>query len=111
MIEDLKTTEDADRLLHSDTPAWVCKHSITCPISTAGHSQFEQYLADHPDHPAGLIVVQHARDVSNHVADATGVKHQSPQVLLVKDGRALWHASHYGITVKDMAAAYTGATD
>ena len=110
MTQELDTPQAADALIQSDQPAWICKHSITCPISTAGHNNFEQYLADHADQPAGLIIVQHHRDVSNHVASVTGVTHQSPQVLLVQNGEALWDASHYGITIKDMADAYQRAT-
>ena len=43
----------------------------------------------------GLIVVQHARPVSNAVVERFGVRHESPQALLLRDGRVVWHASHW----------------
>lgn len=106
---ELGQIEQADELLASDRPSWVLKHSITCPISSAGHAQFERYRAAHPDEPAGIVIVQHARDVSNHIAKATGVRHESPQVLLVRSGAVLWHASHGQITAEAMTAAMADA--
>jgi bacillithiol system protein YtxJ len=45
------------------------------------------------------------RPVSLRLAALTGVPHQSPQALLVRDGRALWHDSHRGITAEALAGA------
>lgn len=50
------------------------------------------------------IVVQEARDLSNKVASLTGVTHQSPQVLLIKDGKCVWNASHHDITAQKLAS-------
>ncbi len=105
--ETITTTEAADALIASAVPAWICKHSTTCPVSSAGLAQFERYCAEHGGQPAGLVVIQRSRDVSTHIAETTGVRHESPQVLLVRAGRVLWHASHGGITAETMAEAMT----
>jgi bacillithiol system protein YtxJ len=57
------------------------------------------------DPPLYAIVVQYARDLSNHIAEALGVRHETPQVLLIKDGEAIYHASHYDISTDDLRSA------
>lgn len=103
--ETITTTEAADAVLASTEPAWVCKHSVTCPVSSAGFAQFERYLDDHDNEPAALVIIQQSRNVSTHIAEATGVRHESPQVLLVRNHQVLWHVSHGGITAEAMAEA------
>ena len=63
----------------------------------------------HPNVPTAWIDVIGERPWSRHVAEATGVTHQSPQALLVRDGSVVWHASHGGITRKTLAAALASA--
>jgi bacillithiol system protein YtxJ len=45
-----------------------------------------------------LVVVQRARDVSSEIASRTGVRHESPQAIVLRNGEAVWSASHYDIT-------------
>jgi bacillithiol system protein YtxJ len=52
-----------------------------------------------------MVVVQTARPLSTWIATRLGHVHQSPQLFLVREGRVLWHASHWGITAAAMAAA------
>lgn len=47
------------------------------------------------------------RPVSLGFADRVGARHASPQAVLVKDGKAVWHDSHYAITVAALKAAAT----
>jgi len=105
MFEEITDPAQLEALLQSDHPVWLMKHSTTCPISAAAYQQFEQYLDQHPQAEAGFIVVQSSRDLSNQVAQMTGVTHQSPQVLLVRNGQVLFHASHGDITVQNLAHA------
>ena len=37
------------------------------------------------------------RDVSNRVAEQYSIKHESPQVLYIKDGMVVWNTSHWNI--------------
>lgn len=83
-------------------PVFVLKHSNTCPISAAGFQAFSRYETDVPKF---LIVVQTARELSKQIAEDTGVRHESPQAILLKDGRAVWHASHYDIQQENLQKA------
>ncbi|EOS57970.1 MULTISPECIES: bacillithiol system redox-active protein YtxJ [Paenibacillus] len=81
-------------------PLLLFKHSTRCPISAGAHMEAEAYLNGTPreDVTYGLIYVIENRDVSNEAAERLGVKHESPQAILIKDGQAAWHTSHSKIT-------------
>ncbi len=96
-----------------DQPVFVFKHSLTCPISSSAFSRFQAFVDDHPSSDAtpviyALIEIQRARDVSNHVAEQTGVRHESPQALLLRNGDVIWHASHGAIRGDALADALAG---
>ncbi len=83
----------------------VFKHSRICPESGRAFAEYEAFHAAHPDVPTAWIDVIGDRPWSRRVAAATGVTHESPQALLVRDGRVVWHASHGGVTRAALAAA------
>jgi bacillithiol system protein YtxJ len=102
----------ADELAGSATrPVLLFKHSLTCPISSRAYREFETYL-EHPNPNVsyGLITVQHSRQVSDEAARRLGVKHESPQAILVSHGRVLWHASHMEITAAEIENALASVT-
>ena len=78
-------------------PVWVFKHSLTCPISGAALDEFRAFVADDDSSSYALIEVQTARELSNELARRTGVRHESPQALLLRDDQAVWHDSHWRI--------------
>lgn len=84
----------------SEKPAFIFKHSTACPISAKAHGNVAQYLKGAPDSAPEfyLIKVIESRPVSNAMAAELAVEHQSPQLLLVKAGKAVWSTSHHGIT-------------
>ena len=104
MIDQLHDQAAAEALVASAAPAWILKHSSTCPVSTAALEAVEAHLAAHPA-PAGMVVVQSDRPLSNWLATRLGFVHQSPQLFLVQAGRVRWQASHWGITAEAMARA------
>lgn len=82
-------------------PVWIFKHSLTCPISAAALDEFLAFAADGgPTAGCALIEVQTARPLSDELSRRTGVRHESPQVLLLRDGKAVWHASHWRVTAE-----------
>lgn len=94
-------------LLSADRPVWLFKHSLTCGVSARAWRELESFAAGRPE-SAGLFVkveVQRSRELSNAIAERTGVRHQSPQVLLLRGGRVLWHESHWRITASALAEA------
>jgi bacillithiol system protein YtxJ len=109
-VQELNDHSDFDALLEQSKqqPVALLKHSIACPISARGQQEFVG-LEGENDPPLFAIVVQYARDLSNHIADALGVRHETPQVLLIKDGEAVYHASHHDISTDDLRSAARSA--
>lgn len=106
-IESLPALDDLFETAKEKT-VWIFKHSLTCPISGAAWGEFRRFVADQPgDNGAifALIEIQYARPVSNAVAERTGVRHQSPQAILLRDSRVAWHASHYDIDLNALQRA------
>lgn len=83
-----------------ERPLVLFKHSLTCPISAAAYSQMSGFAGE-----VALIEVQRARELSKAIGDRLGVPHESPQVIVLLNGRVVWNASHFEIT----ADAVTGA--
>jgi bacillithiol system protein YtxJ len=48
-----------------------------------------------------LDLIAH-RDISNQIAVDFGVEHESPQFILIKNGEATYHESHYGINLSEI---------
>ncbi len=105
MYRELKAEAEAEALIASPEPAWLFKHSNTCPTSSAALDEFRGYLTAHPHEPAGMLVVQTQRPLSNWLATRLKRTHQSPQLFLVKAGAIVWTASHWSITAAAMDQA------
>lgn len=99
----------ARALLDSRVATVVFKHSSSCPVSFTAKRQVEQFAAAHPDVPTRTVVVQRERDLSNALERVTRIRHESPQLFLVQNGRVLWDASHSGITQDRLATALATA--
>jgi bacillithiol system protein YtxJ len=84
-----------------EKPVVLFKHSLTCPISHAAYE--EMSLLE--NEPISLVIVQDARSVSNEIASRTGLRHESPQTIILRSGKSVWHASHYDITKSSVMRA------
>lgn len=93
----LQNDEDLQAMLERSEQEAVLllKHSNSCPISSAGYRQFEA-VAER-DYPMYMVVVQEARAVSNAIAEQLNVFHQTPQAIIVHQGKAVFDLSHYRI--------------
>jgi len=81
-------------------PGIILKHSTSCAISAAAYREME-----HVDADVRLVEVQSAREVSREIAERTGVRHESPQVIVLRNGKAVWNASHFDVTATAVADA------
>ena len=86
-------------------PVLVFKHSTTCPISSTALSRVERNWSDLD----GLVEFYYLdllanRSISNALAEEFGIEHQSPQVLLIKNGKCVYDASHFGIRAGEIAS-------
>lgn len=83
-----------------EKPVFIFKHSSSCPISSHALSEYENFVREYDGEDATftLIMLNSARELSNEVARRTGVKHESPQVLLLVNDNSVWDDSHFEIT-------------
>jgi bacillithiol system protein YtxJ len=85
--------------------AVVYKHSSACPVSAGAIRQMQRFAEANPDVPISVIDVLTDRELSQSVAADLGVRHQSPQVILLRDGEVAWHASHSAVTALGLERA------
>lgn len=106
--KELTTTEQWKQLFEASDqkPVVVLKHSTTCPVSANALDEFESYLGKSPNEEVDywMVKVIESRPVSNLIAEDTGVKHASPQILFVKNKEAVWNTSHWSVTTAHMKA-------
>lgn len=94
---ELKNVSDWEQLWNSQQRFAIFKHSTRCPISSMALNQFsEDGGFDQPTTVFYLDLIAH-RDVSNKIAEDTGVQHQSPQLIVIHDKGIIDHASHSSI--------------
>lgn len=84
-------------------PVVIFKHSTRCSISSLAKNRLEQEweltFGDHQIYYLDLIAF---RSISNAVAEKLDVEHQSPQIIVIKEGKAVYNASHSSINVEDL---------
>jgi bacillithiol system protein YtxJ len=100
-LTQIQNTEDFKSLLEvsKQSPVILLKHSPVCPISNYAYSQYTLFLENAPANlKAYLVDVVNSRPVSREIAEKTGVTHQSPQALIIKAGKCIWHDSHGNLT-------------
>ncbi|MDB4180782.1 bacillithiol system redox-active protein YtxJ [Flavobacteriaceae bacterium] len=79
-------------------PQIIFKHSTRCSISRFVLSDFmNHYTYESEELGAHYLDLLNHRDISSAIADRFNVVHQSPQLIIIKDGKAIAHASHEGI--------------
>lgn len=101
----LNTIDELEQFMQGKNEMILFKHSTTCPISAGAYDEFMSYVKKEDVKPWALVIVQEARPVSNEIANRLGIKHESPQVLYVKEGKVAWHASHWNIKEKELKKA------
>ncbi|WP_066172978.1 bacillithiol system redox-active protein YtxJ [Bacillus marinisedimentorum] len=94
----VETVAEFKKLLEGKKNFLFVKHSLTCPISAQAFEAYGHFTEDYPEVETFYLHVQEARELSNYIAEVTGVKHESPQALLFEAGRVSWNESHWNIT-------------
>ncbi|HER39968.1 MAG TPA: bacillithiol system redox-active protein YtxJ [Salinimicrobium catena] len=82
----------------------IFKHSTRCGISRMVLNNFERNYDLHEEEDLELYFLDLLanRDISNKVADKFNVRHESPQILIIKNGEVVHHASHQSIEVESL---------
>lgn len=86
-------------------PVLIFKHSTSCPISSTAKDRLERQWSSNSDSvkPYYLDLIAF-RNISNKIAEVFNVRHESPQVLLIRDGECVYNASHLAINAKAVEA-------
>lgn len=82
----------------------IYKHSYRCGLCIASMEEVEAFQLEQKSCPVCIIDVVKDRELSLALADTLNVLHQSPQAILIRDGKVLWNASHQSVTCKAMTA-------
>jgi bacillithiol system protein YtxJ len=93
---------DLDRLFaeSAEAPVVLFKHDFACPISANAYRELATLPGEVP-----LIDVERRQDLAAEVASRTGIEHESPQVIVLRGGRAVYAASLWEITGEEVARA------
>lgn len=87
----------------------VYKHSPTCELSQAAAREVEAFRAQFAEPAVEQLDVFRDRAMCQEIERITGVRHESPQMLLYDGDTVVWHASHRRVTAAAIAAAVANA--
>lgn len=99
----LETEEQLKEIKEKSTtkPQLIFKHSTRCSVSSMAKNRLNKNPL-----PDGIdfyyLDLLKYRPISNKIADDYSVTHQSPQVLLIKNGNCVYTESHSGITMEEI---------
>ncbi|MBT2830751.1 bacillithiol system redox-active protein YtxJ [Staphylococcus coagulans] len=100
----LTSIDQFEQVLEQNNYIFILKHSNTCPISENAFDQFNKFLYER-DMDGYYLVVQEERELSDYIAERTGIQHESPQAFYFVNGEVKWHDSHNNINVSSLAQA------
>lgn len=106
---ELKNETDLNELkqLSAVSPVLIFKHSTRCSISSMALNRLERSWSSEAIGTVQLYYLDliQNRIISNLITETFNVQHQSPQVILIKNGEAIYHDSHMNIdfdSIKDV---------
>jgi bacillithiol system protein YtxJ len=81
----------------------IFKHSTRCSISSVAKSRLvSSWDFDSEKLPLYYLDLISFRGISNLISEKFNIEHQSPQILVIKDGLCVYDASHMSISVRDL---------
>jgi len=80
--------------LSHTTPVLILKHSTRCSISGMAKNRLELYWETSVGIAPYYLDILNHRNVSDELAKKFNIRHESPQILLLKNGASIFHASH-----------------
>lgn len=100
---ELNSIEQFNKIVEekSSEKVLIFKHSNRCSISSMAKNRMESNwpnLANNKE--IYFLDLIKFRDLSNHIAETTGVQHESPQILIIENGECIYNASHSAISPK-----------
>lgn len=104
----LENIDHLDSILEAShhKPQLLFKHSIRCGISShALQNLLDEWQLDPENLDSWYLDLINHRAISNAIAEKTGIPHQSPQAILLKNGKVVYHKTHSAIMYKSLVAA------
>ena len=111
MIIELREKQDLDEFLKRSRsePVLLFKHSTQCSRSAGVIQDFTSFERKNRGFTCGLNLVIEDREVSDEIEDRMGIRHESPQAILIVNEKPVWHASHWKITEDSITTAIADA--
>ena len=98
-----ETPLDEIEKISFEKPVAIFKHSTRCSVSRMAWNQFaKQFDIEFEKMELYFLDLQAYRSLSNEVAERFGVVHQSPQLIVIINGKAVFDASHSAIDAEDL---------
>jgi bacillithiol system protein YtxJ len=89
-----------------DRPVVLFKHSRYCGVSCEALDELRSHIERATTNAAyKVITVQTHRPISDAAAHKLGLRHETPQVIVLRDGKVVWNASHFRITAAELDEA------
>ena len=108
----LATPDQFDALLEASRqrPIAIFKHSGACGTSAQAFDELEAFLADGGSGAdVYLLDVLANRQLSQAISTRFHVRHESPQVLVIRNAEVRWHGSHFRVTAENVRKALLAA--
>lgn len=102
------------RAQSDDTPVLIFKHSTACPVSARAQREMQDVAAEPEAPPVYRLVVQKSRALSNRIAQALDIRHETPQVIVLRSGVPVFDTSHSRVradTLREVLAEQASAED
>lgn len=95
----LTNAEQLERLIldSQKTPQFIFKHSTRCSISRVALSRFDRVPSPNEGATYFLLDLLQFRSLSQAITEQFGIVHESPQALLIRSGKCIYHANHLEI--------------
>lgn len=98
----IREKDELDTVL--DEPVAVLyKHSPLCGASAAAAKQVRSFMDEHPHVPVYLIDVIRHQPLAREVARRFSIRHESPQVLVLRAGAVVWAGSHGAVSANTLS--------
>lgn len=99
----LTTEQQLDEIMEisAEKPVVIFKHSTRCSISSTALSRLERAW-DSDQIPAFYLDLIAYRPISGLIAEKFDVEHQSPQVLVIDQGKCTYSATHWDISMDEL---------
>ena len=107
-IVSIESLEQLEELLHKSCsqPLLLFKHSNNCGVSAEALEELHFHIERTKSSATyAMIVVQTHRELSRTIGDSLGVRHETPQAILVCNKQATWSVSHFRVNAKEIDQA------